>query len=106
MFIFIEFLFVDIPKIHLKISQKPTRGATVILHCDISSLPDVASVIWHKNGEALRMTSKHNGGTINEPSLKIRNIDETDEGEFMCKVTNLVGPGTSNSVTLNIIGNS
>lgn len=90
----------------MKIAQNPVRGATVILNCKIKSLPDLVSVIWHKNGEVLRMTSKHNGGTIHEPSLTISTVDDTDEAEYMCKVTNLVGPGTSNLVTLNIIGNN
>ncbi|XP_076091162.1 hemicentin-1-like isoform X2 [Mytilus galloprovincialis] len=100
--IFLEICGV-LPKIDVKIAQNPVRGATVILNCKIKSLPDLVSVIWHKNGEVLRMTSKHNGGTIHEPSLTISTVDDTDEAEYMCKVTNLVGPGTSNLVTLNII---
>lgn len=90
----------------MNVEGKVIRGTTVILHCEITSVPDFTSLTWLKNGDAITMTinnTKYNGGTNHKPSLTINNVDNTDKAVYTCEVTNLAGTGTSNSVTFNII---
>ncbi|CAC5417136.1 HMCN [Mytilus coruscus] len=97
----------EIPKSIVKVEENAIFGTTVILDCEIISSPDVKSLTWLKNGDEIKKTAnvtKYSGGTTHQPSLTIRNVDDTDKAEYICKVTNLVGTGTSNSVTFNIIG--
>ncbi|XP_063420772.1 hemicentin-1-like [Mytilus trossulus] len=95
-----------IPTATVNVEGKVIRGTTVILHCEITSVPDFTSLTWLKNGDAITMTinnTKYNGGTNHKPALTIHNVDDTDKAVYTCEVTNLAGTGTSNSVTLNII---
>ncbi|XP_052092726.1 titin-like isoform X2 [Mytilus californianus] len=99
-------IYGEIPKSIIKVEENVIFGTTVILECEITSLPDVTSLTWLKNGDEIRINAnatKYSGGTIHQPSLTISNVDDTDKAVYNCEVTNLVGTGTSNSVALNII---
>jgi hypothetical protein len=51
-------------------------------------------VIWMKNNDVLDIAGsggKLAGGTIADPSLVIKDVNEFDAGSYQCKATNAVG---------------
>ena len=48
--------------------------------------------------------NKYSGSTVSSPSLIIYNAEESDEGNYKCKVTNSVGTGISTTTNLDVVG--
>ena len=48
--------------------------------------------------------AKYGGSTTASASLIIYNAAESDEGTYVCTVTNTVGTGISTTTTLNVVG--
>ncbi|GBM98114.1 Hemicentin-1, partial [Araneus ventricosus] len=64
------------------------EGSPVILPCEVKGDPKPA-IIWFKNG--IELISDRNFAIENDGSLKIINAVESDEGEYVCSATNIVG---------------
>lgn len=69
------------------------------------NLPAVQNVFWTKNGEEL--DTKGSGGrysevTVDNPSLKIFEVNEYDAGSYQLTATNDVGSTTSDFLILGI----
>ncbi|XP_055948498.1 hemicentin-1-like isoform X2 [Argiope bruennichi] len=64
------------------------EGSSAILPCEVKGDPKPA-IIWFKNG--IELISDRNFAIENDGSLKIRNVVESDEGEYVCSATNIVG---------------
>ncbi|XP_052103233.1 hemicentin-1-like [Mytilus californianus] len=86
------------------------RGSSVTLQCTYTANPAATSVIWERT-VANQVTTistasnKYDGSTTQSPSLLINNTDESDEANYVCKVTNSVGTGISSSTFLDVLGN-
>ena len=48
--------------------------------------------------------NKYGGSTTVNPSLTINNVDFSDEGNYRCYATNIVGTGSSNQGFLDVSG--
>ena len=48
--------------------------------------------------------NKYGGSAVSSPSLIIYNAEESDEGNYKCKVTNSVGTGISPTTNLEVVG--
>ncbi|XP_052103319.1 hemicentin-1-like [Mytilus californianus] len=86
------------------------RGSAVTLQCIYIANPAAVSVIWEKtlaNQVTIISTaiSKYDGSTTESPSLIINTAEESDEANYVCKVTNSVGTGISSSTFLDVLGN-
>ncbi|XP_071166138.1 hemicentin-1-like [Mytilus edulis] len=86
------------------------RGSSVTLQCTYTSNPAPTSVFWERtvaNQVTIISTaiSKYDGSTTQSPSLIINTADESDEANYVCKVTNSVGTGISSSTFLDVLGN-
>jgi hypothetical protein len=80
--------------IHHHFSEEPEdttvgQGATALLRCHLSDSNPPAIYRWKKDGHPI---SPDNGRVVLSPSgyLYIRNVTETDEGEYQCLAENEV----------------
>nr|XP_042899314.1 hemicentin-1 isoform X1 [Parasteatoda tepidariorum] len=64
------------------------EGSTITLPCKVKGDPQPA-VIWFKN--KIQLISDHEYFIDENQSLKILNVDERNEGEYVCSATNIVG---------------
>ncbi|XP_059849711.1 hemicentin-1-like [Hypanus sabinus] len=94
----------DEKHIHLRVNTPPTIkhngdhyseaitvrvGETVTLRCESDAVP-VPTVLWYKNDHQLPLG---NGAHVlfEGQVLQIEDVQVTDSGQYMCKVTNLAG---------------
>ena len=83
------------------------RGSAITLQCSYSANPPATQVRWRKNNVDLGDTAgnaKYGGSTTASASLIIYNAAESDEGTYVCTVTNTVGTGISTTTTLDVVG--
>lgn len=86
------------------------RGASITLECSYTANPEATSVTWERivNGQAtdivLSNNNKYGGSNTQSPSLIINNANESDEGSYLCKVTNSIGTGISSATTIDVVG--
>lgn len=64
------------------------EGSPVVLPCEVKGDPK-PDILWFKNG--IELISDRNFEIGNDGNLKIRNVIESDEGEYVCSATNIVG---------------
>lgn len=103
------------------ISERPTvlinngrqtviRGCNHTIKCTISGKPPPSIIAWIKgsNGDETfiddLVSEKYSGGTINCPSLTIKDFDKSNEGTYICQATNDVGNGRSEGIFISCIG--
>ncbi|XP_076095861.1 basement membrane-specific heparan sulfate proteoglycan core protein-like [Mytilus galloprovincialis] len=91
-------------------TYRVNRGSSVTLQCTYTSNPVATSVIWERtvaNQVTIISTaiSKYDGSTTQSASLIINTADESDEANYVCKVTNSIGTGISSSIFLDVLGN-
>ena len=88
-------------------------GNSITIGCTIVSNPAHTVVYWTKkignNPEQTITTggspTKYGGSTLQSPALIIYNVDDSDEGQYFCHATNIVGTGSNTSPTyLNVVG--
>lgn len=75
-------------------------GHNVTLICNVTATyPPVAFVTWEFDGVRIDTQSieRYHGGSASSPSLFITNLQNTDEGNYTCIVSNLY---SSNSVVI------
>ena len=71
----------------------------VIIRCSYESNPsNLVKVRWYHNGKMIdTMESRYEGGSLRQPSLKIRSVTKTDIGTYSCVLENDLGSGTSDT---------
>lgn len=101
--------FMDIPKSGFNISTvSPVPGQVghnVTLICNVTATyPPVASVTWEFNGARIETQSieRFYGGSVSSPSLFITSLQNTDEGNYTCIVSNLYSSDSA-VVSLDIV---
>jgi len=69
----------------------------VIIRCTYESNPSaLLKVKWYHNGKMIdTLDSRYEGGTLNQPSLKIKSSTKNDIGTYSCVLENEMGSGTS-----------
>lgn len=83
-------------------------GRTTTIGCTISSPESVSELTWFKDVNKLQLapnSSKYGGGSIQTPSLTIRNVNDIDKASYRCEATNIAGTGQSKVVHLDVAGN-
>lgn len=81
----------------------------ITINCSVSGTPPATSVTWTKTvggqTDSIDVSSnKYSGSTVSNPSLTIRNLDQTDEGDYVCTAENLVGTANSETANLDVTG--
>ena len=86
-------------------------GNTITLGCTVTANPFAQSVYWERDINGVVTTigpstnpSKYGGSTTVNPSLTINDLDFSDEGNYRCHATNIVGTGRSSQGFLDIQG--
>ncbi|XP_052058072.1 hemicentin-1-like isoform X3 [Mytilus californianus] len=93
-------------------SIKPTVnvGESVVINCIVTADPKETSITWQKVVNSVPTTlsissnNRYSGGTVQTPALTISNVEDNDEGQYICQATNTVGTGSSNQVYLDVVG--
>ncbi|XP_021920979.1 uncharacterized protein LOC110830403 [Zootermopsis nevadensis] len=75
------------------------ESTDIFLFCSYEANPNtLESVSWLRDGEKLTLTPDHyEGGTIDQPTLVIKNSTRHDQGAYTCELRNKVGSQESNS---------
>ncbi|VDH97621.1 Hypothetical predicted protein [Mytilus galloprovincialis] len=88
------------------------KGSDITLQCSYTANPAASMVRWERdNGNTVveigdtTNNNKYGGSAVSSPSLIIYNAEESDEGNYKCKVTNSVGTGISPTTNLEVVGN-
>lgn len=102
--------FSDVPKVDVPLtSYTVDHGNDVSLSCTVYSLPQHTSVYWIKETERGKLVLNHGttgtiGMTVGNPSLSLKPAATTDSGLYTCLAFNVIGTGSSRTITL--IGNN
>lgn len=89
------------------------KGLTVTLVCNFNANPPAQSVQWiklpHNTDASIHINvtkhdTKYNGSSIHSPSISIHNVQEADEANYLCQVTNAIGTGSSIEIDLVVDG--
>ncbi|XP_037073328.1 hemicentin-1-like [Pollicipes pollicipes] len=76
------------------------ESADVLLFCGHDANPaNLTAVTWYKSGRQLDLTDedKYEGGTLEQPSLFIKNASRRDAGRYRCEVANEIGGGMADN---------
>ncbi|XP_069698096.1 hemicentin-2 isoform X4 [Periplaneta americana] len=76
------------------------ESTDILLFCSYEANPNtLESVSWLRDGEKVILTPDHyEGGTIDQPTLMIKNSTRHDQGVYTCVLENKVGSQESNNV--------
>ncbi|CAG2253540.1 HMCN [Mytilus edulis] len=101
----------DVPSVLIEKAQYSVWiGNTVTLACTVTANPSHTTVYWKRviNGALTDITvtnnNKYSGSTVSSPSLTIFNVDNSDEGNYICYADNSVGTGQSSQSFLDVFG--
>ncbi|XP_062609592.1 muscle M-line assembly protein unc-89-like [Saccostrea cucullata] len=92
-------------------SYTVNKSADVILSVSVYANPDLLSLSWQRssysysyfNDMNTTFNAKYDGGTLDSPSLVIRNVSMEDKGYYRLNVSNAKGTTISSSIYLNVI---
>ena len=82
----------------------------ITMACNVSASPEVTRIGWLRNTtnngttEIGMSNDKYEGGTIDDPFLTIWNVNDKDEGWYICSAENLIGDAISEQIYLNVTG--
>ena len=108
-----QFLFISDPPIAIigSSNYQALVGNTITIGCTVTANPIVQNVYWERDINGIITTigpstnpNKYGGSTTVNPSLTINNVDFSDEGNYRCYATNIVGTGSSNQGFLDVSG--
>lgn len=93
------------PTANVSTIKPAVEGTNVTIPCSIYPAADVAYVTWLMDDTIINTNNseKYVGGSIASPSLDILFVNENDEGNYTCQVTNPVGTGKSDILHLNVV---
>ncbi|XP_063420714.1 hemicentin-1-like [Mytilus trossulus] len=87
-------------------------GGSITLGCSVVSNPAHFQVYWRKtiggttsNVDVTNSGGKYSGSTLLIPTLTINNAALSDEANYTCYATNIVGTGQSATTLLDVVGN-
>ncbi|XP_063399781.1 hemicentin-2-like [Mytilus trossulus] len=95
-----------IPVVHTEPSYKVLRNSQVKLRCytHTKTSPTITNVSWQKKTKWVSSFSsiqygntKYSGGTVADPSLTIKNLEDADGGTYRCLLQNNRGEGFSDT---------
>lgn len=83
-------------------------GETVTLGCKIDGSPSAIVVYWTKTHgnvveKILTNNTKYSGSAVNTPSLTINNVNQGDDGIYICYAISTVGSFNSSEMFLDVI---
>ncbi|XP_062603011.1 hemicentin-1-like isoform X19 [Saccostrea cucullata] len=86
-----------------------TVGNQATITCSVSGYPLSTSIAWHKIANGVRTEidtsqTRFSGGTISTPSLTISPVESSDEGDYQCTATNILGTSPSGTAYLDVLG--
>ncbi|XP_052062340.1 hemicentin-1-like [Mytilus californianus] len=101
----------EIPQVGSTDTQYTSEvGSNVTLYCDIKSNLPISSIYWlftpyGKTDQVAIQTndSRYTGGTTQEASLTIKDVDFDDIGLYKCSAINEVGVGSGPNMMLSVI---
>ena len=83
----------------------------ITLECNVTAQPTFYAITWKRilsDGSTTIIdpsgSSKYTNGDPVTPSLTISDLSQSDEGNYYCEATNVVGTGTSSSTYLDVLG--
>ncbi|XP_033753605.1 hemicentin-1-like isoform X5 [Pecten maximus] len=91
-------------------SYSVLTGSSVNLVCTVTASPSHTSVQWLRvvNGvnQAVNIGSsgKYAGSSVSVPSLTINGAQSSDQGQYICTASNVVGTGQSTVTTVSVTG--
>ena len=92
-------------------TQTALFGTNVTLQCNVSAIPAHSLVYWQKTviGSIVfifpgNSSSQYSGMSPIAPALHISTVDFSDEANYSCFATNIVGTGQSLDVELDVTG--
>ncbi|XP_069133121.1 mucin-22-like isoform X4 [Argopecten irradians] len=80
-------------------SYSVLTGSTVTLNCTVSANPSHTSVQWLK---VVNISGKYTGSSVSSPSLTISGVQPSDQGQYICTASNVIGTGQSSVTTLSV----
>jgi len=97
------FYFIGRPSIHISPTYvEVVGGQSHTIICFVTSISVITDVTWIKTTavgyeivNVVGVDGKFSGGTLSDPSLTINNIAKSDEGTYVCTVTNCLGTTSS-----------
>lgn len=103
---------VGIPSVSIPQSAYSVNfGDPITIPCNVTAVPIATNISWVKTSSGVSVTldlagqpSKYSGATVSNPNLTISSTDLTDEGNYVCSASNIVGTGSSNAAFLDVIG--
>ncbi|XP_071159617.1 hemicentin-1-like isoform X12 [Mytilus edulis] len=99
-----------VPSVLASIKPTVNVGESVVINCVVTADPKETSITWQKvvnnvpTTMSITSNNRYSGGTVSTPALTISNVEDNDEGQYICQATNTVGTGSSNQVYLDVVG--
>ncbi|XP_063428595.1 hemicentin-1-like isoform X18 [Mytilus trossulus] len=99
-----------VPSVLASIKPTVNVGESVVINCIVTADPKETTITWQKvvnnvpTTLSITSNNRYSGGTVSTPALTISNVEDNDEGQYICQATNTVGTGSSNRVYLDVVG--
>ncbi|VDI76863.1 hemicentin [Mytilus galloprovincialis] len=99
-----------VPSVLASIKPTVNVGESVVINCVVTADPKETTITWQKvvnnvpTTLSITSNNRYSGGTVSTPALTISNVEDNDEGQYICQATNTVGTGSSNQVYLDVVG--
>ncbi|CAG4981229.1 unnamed protein product [Parnassius apollo] len=77
------------------------KGTNILINCSYQANPSVYQVTWFHGDDLVTQNYDHDEATIN-PTLELKEISETDAGEYVCAATNNEGSAYSETLVVDV----
>ncbi|XP_078326855.1 hemicentin-1-like isoform X32 [Crassostrea virginica] len=86
-----------------------TVGDRATISCSVTGYPLSTAISWLKIANGVRTNvdvsqARVSGGTVSVPSLTITSVETSDEGDYQCSATNILGTSQSGTAYLDVLG--
>ena len=86
-----------------------TVGDQATISCSVTGYPLSTAISWLKIANGVRTNvdvsqARFSGGTVSVPSLTITSVESSDEGDYQCSATNILGTSQSGTAYLDVLG--